>query len=197
VINFFTIFGAPSWRTDFYFNNTEDIIQYCKDYEKQNKNFSNYYPLGSFTSFGGSNLLEETLFIDVKKFILEQTTILHNDIGLEDNLSITSSWFNINRIYSYHESHHHIPHLYSGVYYLHCKDNDAKIIFQNKTVLESSWPYNCRKKFPTEFNTTDLIIQPTSGMLLIFPSYLLHKVEQQNVEQERISISFNIDAIHA
>jgi len=195
MLNFFTIFGAPAWRSNFDFINKKKVIDYCKDYEKQNKNFTNYYPVGSYTSFGGSNLLEEILFIDFKKFILDQTTTLHNDIGLQDNLSITSSWFNINRIYSYHEPHQHIPHLYSGVYYLNCKNNDAKIIFQNKTVLESSWPYNCRKKFPTEFNTTDFIIQPTSGMLLIFPSYLLHKVEQQEVEHERISISFNIDAI--
>jgi uncharacterized protein (TIGR02466 family) len=38
-----------------------------------------------------------------------------------------------------------------------------------------------------------LEINPQEGMLLLFPSYLMHKVNNNISNKERISISFNIN----
>ena len=44
-----------------------------------------------------------------------------------------------------------------------------------------------------EFNLEVASIDIEEGDLLLFPSYLPHKVSQNNSDQDRIVISFNVD----
>ena len=37
-------------------------------------------------------------------------------------------------------------------------------------------------------------IEPTEGMLLFFPPWLEHEVEQSSCDEERISIAFNVNS---
>ena len=44
----------------------------------------------------------------------------------------------------------------------------------------------------TADNTDQVVVRVKNGALLIFPSYLQHSVVANIIEEERISISFNI-----
>lgn len=44
-----------------------------------------------------------------------------------------------------------------------------------------------------EFNSNSYRITPRDNMLILFPSYLPHRVEQNLSEKDRISVSFNIN----
>ena len=55
-----------------------------------------------------------------------------------------------------------------------------------------------KERFPklenkTEFNQNGIEINPSEGDLLIFPSYLMHAVNRNLSNDDRIVISFNID----
>jgi uncharacterized protein (TIGR02466 family) len=39
----------------------------------------------------------------------------------------------------------------------------------------------------------EIVIQPEEGLIVFFPGFLEHSVEQNNSNQTRISISFNIN----
>ena len=83
--------------------------------------------------------------------------------------------------------HNHIPDIWSGIYYVQAEENDARICFYdlNKT---SNWPWR-----PVESNFSSMkMFAPKTGKLYLFPSYIMHEVEQQTTESDRISISFNI-----
>jgi tellurite resistance-related uncharacterized protein len=90
-------------------------------------------------------------------------------------------WVNINGRDSYNEKHHHMGNkpnskkqsILSGVFYLNVPEGDAgNIIFTNKDGSESS-------------------IHPINGDLLLFSPSMIHRVETNNTDEERISLAFN------
>jgi hypothetical protein len=90
-------------------------------------------------------------------------------------------WVNINGRDSYNEKHHHMGNkpnskkqsILSGVFYLNVPEGDAgNIIFTNKDGSESS-------------------IHPINGDLLLFSPSMIHRVETNNTNEERISLAFN------
>jgi hypothetical protein len=90
-------------------------------------------------------------------------------------------WININGNGSYNENHHHMggvsngkkQSILSGVFYLSVPDGDCgDIVFSNKEGKEVS-------------------VKPKNNDLLLFSPALVHRVEKNNTNEERISIAFN------
>ena len=103
---------------------------------------------------------------------------------------LTSLWFNISvRGYS-HKAHVHPNNYLSGVYYAKAHDDCGRIVFddprpQVKVLIPDI-------KAPTEFNTHSFEIQPRVGDMVLFPSWLTHRVQANASDHERMSVSFNV-----
>ena len=78
------------------------------------------YTANGYTSYGRENILDNPLFEELKQFIDQAVKLCHQETNLlgEDNIKLASSWFSINRKYTYHEEHTHLPDVWSGVYYI-------------------------------------------------------------------------------
>jgi len=191
------LFPCPVFKFDFEDAHTsKDIfVGKIKEIEKSDTaDISQKYSQGSYTSFyNKESIFTEPIFSKLAQFIKNSVQESHKFCGLDGELEFTRSWANINRKYSYHEQHHHCPNIWSGVYYVQATDNDATISFINSNLINSSWPYKAKKVYHTELNSTQTICKVQSGMLLVFPSYLNHKVDQHMSDNERISIAFNMD----
>ena len=101
-------------------------------------------------------------------------------VGLTE-LQLGYYWININGNGSYNEKHHHMgikpnskkQSILSGVFFLNIPDGDSgNIVFSVKDKSEVS-------------------IKPENGDLLLFPPAMIHRVESNNTNEERISIAFN------
>ena len=55
---------------------------------------------------------------------------------------------------------------------------------------KANWPKSGITEL-SESNSPNVTCAALTGSLIIFPSYLLHKVEQQMVDKERITVAFN------
>lgn len=190
------IFPVPIARDDFrfHYNDNNELIEKFKKEEQNVLMPEGKYPIGSYTSFyTNTTVLDMPELADLREYILNAVNDLHASIGLGGELEFTASWFTINRQYSYHEQHNHIPDVWSGVYYVKAEHGDATINFINKNLIDTGWPYDALKLNMNDFISTEKVCTPTTGMFLIFPSYLLHKVEQQNIDSERITIAFNLN----
>ena len=110
------------------------------------------------------------------------------DMGMEGYANMTGSWFNINRKYSSHGNHNHIPDVISGIYYVKANKDDARITFHDQNKV-SNWPWRGSTNPTFTIRTKSFV--PKMGTLYLFPSFVEHSVEQQLKDQERISISFN------
>lgn len=94
-----------------------------------------------------------------------------------------------NSSHAYHTHHHSIV---SGVFYVNVPDGSGAMVAgmgltvgDNQAMLPSEASENIK---PPEF-----AVPPIAGNLLIFPSWMPHRVEECcNVDSPRLSISFNI-----
>ncbi|MEM7255876.1 MAG: TIGR02466 family protein [Pseudomonadota bacterium] len=108
------------------------------------------------------------------------------------------SWPNINRFGDYHDLHNH-PHSYlSGTYYVSipvASDNlpgrddrrPGAISFYDPRPQANMNAVAGDPQIEAEYT-----VQPTDGMLLLWPSFLHHFVHPNLSQQPRISISFNV-----
>ena len=170
----------------------KEIIPSFHEYEKNNPLLDQKYSNQGYTSFFTS--CQDILSVnkkckDLVKFINEQVLDMHIHMDLEGVPFLQNSWFSINRKHSFHERHHHLPSIYSGVYYVQSQEDDASLLFVNQN-LDNNWPY-VRKKNSNNYNEQSVSVVARTGVLWIFPSFAWHKVAEQLTNNERITIAFN------
>ncbi len=106
-------------------------------------------------------------------------------------IALTQSWANINERYDWNAPHEHLPADWSGVFYVQSGmseppadgDCSGQILFFNPVTG------------PPQRQATTLNYTPRDGLLLLFPSWLLHMVAPHPGSQPRISISFNLQFV--
>ena len=116
--------------------------------------------------------------------VLEHMTIEHR--GFE----ITGCWANINPEGARHERHCHPNNFLSGVYYPKVHEGSDTISFDDPRAHWTMLAPVLRDQRPELSNTVKLTVKP--GMLVVFPSWLVHFVEPNASKTSRVSISFNV-----
>lgn len=109
------------------------------------------------------------------------------------NLTLNQMWANVNGANSYNRSHQHPDSFISGVYYLKVPKNSGNLVFEDPRnpwcILQGSYTEM------NSFSSTEVQYEPSPGLMILFPSYLPHRVEINNSKEDRISISFNVSLI--
>tara|TARA_B100000212_G_scaffold340759_1_gene322177 strand:+ start:2609 stop:3193 length:585 start_codon:yes stop_codon:yes gene_type:complete len=148
------------------------------------------YSANGYTSYGvNSDVLNMPQLGGLKSFLDTVIDKCHEESKLNGKPKLESSWFSINRKFTYHEEHHHMPSVWSGVYYVQADQDHPGLTLVN-TNQKTHWPRTGVTQL-TESNSPEVTCVATTGTVIIFPSYLLHKVNQQMVDKERITVAFN------
>ena len=109
-----------------------------------------------------------------------------------DFLISIESWVNLHEQGGYNSSHMHPGYLLSGVYYISVGNGSGAL------VLEDPRPqtrYAANHVFITSVDPAQgHRINAEEGMLVLFPSWLMHHVTDNTSKERRISISMNISA---
>jgi uncharacterized protein (TIGR02466 family) len=91
-----------------------------------------------------------------------------------------------------HDSHNHPNSLLSGVAYLNIEENSSPIIFHSANTIRS-FSFHFDKKKETMFNQEIIPYQCKNGDILIWESWIPHKVPQNiNLKGIRETLVFNI-----
>ena len=143
----------------------------------------------------GFDLKNESL----KRFINE----ISNNIGtavkdmgwdLETQLvRITNMWAIINKDRAFNERHHHGNSSLSAAYYVKAEENSGDIIFFDPR--QANVFHHPTSREANSLNCQVQSVSPKAGTLVLFPSYLEHKVDENLSNEERIVVSFNISLI--
>lgn len=108
-------------------------------------------------------------------------------------------WANVNRLGDYHDPHNH-PHAYlSGTYYVRVPSSRATqknradvrpgcITFYDPRVTNMTALRDDPQSDP------EFTVSPAAGMILMWPSFLMHFVHPNLSDEARISVSFNLMA---
>jgi uncharacterized protein (TIGR02466 family) len=101
--------------------------------------------------------------------------------------SLSESWFNFSQKDGFQFDHIHAGSRVSGVYYYQTSKDAGAIRFQNPN------PYSHVRGFPADGMPCESIsYKSKTGRLILFPSWLTHRVNKNLTTSERISISFNL-----
>tara|TARA_B100000519_G_C14031665_1_gene338350 strand:- start:43 stop:672 length:630 start_codon:yes stop_codon:yes gene_type:complete len=118
---------------------------------------------------------------------LKQTinTLQKEDVHYE--VTIRESWYHITKTNGVHEPHIHPGCSWCGLYYVQSGDEGSgQTIFDSP--LKST--YIDRGNFWLG-NDSGMAIDPRDGLLVLFPSYLMHYQSLYKGSQDRIVIGFN------
>ena len=134
----------------------------------------------------------------VQYVLLRAIAIIENLTKQTYQIDADGWWFNIMKAGNSINVHSHSPGpVWSGVYYVTAPKGSGKICFtQNRTHIKESQKTKEGKK--TQYykyighNFKEVPYTPEPGMMLIYPSWLDHRVSMHSVPEERIAISFNL-----
>jgi len=189
-------FSTPIWINQI--NNHESINIELKNYIYKEKE---KYPEGNKKSnvngwhSNDFDLKNENLknFISAISKNLE-TAIKDMSWDLESQLvKITTMWAIINNKDAFNEKHHHGNSALSAAYYVKAAKNAGDIVFFDPR--QANVFHHPFSKEVNNINAQVQSITPKAGTLVLFPSYLEHKVNPNLSNEERIVVSFNVSLL--
>ncbi len=111
-------------------------------------------------------------------------------------VKIKDTWAIINQQGACNQSHIHGNNLISAAYYVNVpKKNEegygGRIVFLDPR--ESNLFYKPYTRNINHLNEQQVTVQPKTGVLAMFPSYVYHWVEPNLSKEDRVILSFNLD----
>ena len=100
-------------------------------------------------------------------------------------------WANLNPSGGYNKTHMHPNSLWSGVYYIKAPKNSGKLVCNDpRPGVQIKMPVRKEGTMPQSL-WREVFIEPQSGRVIMFPSWIWHYVEPNESNDIRISMSFN------
>jgi len=132
---------------------------------------------------------------NINQTVIEYLKSINIDVPLNWQIH---GWANLNRTGDYHDPHNH-PHCYlSGTYYVKVPPADPKRRQRSDVRPNCITFYDPRSAFNMQSIKNDpyvdpeFTVLPTPGLLMLWPSSLMHFVHPNLSDETRVSISFNI-----
>jgi len=153
------------------------------EYENYSKNFN-----------GGSQTINQNVLKDLPEmaeFLKPHISeYVHGVQGVEDKyiIDVPCSWVNCHQHMDSSHEHTHKHSMYSGIVYLKTHPNCGDLVFTTYkyiTIDPDRAHYNI-------YNSRRWTLTPVDGMVVIFPSDLVHYVENNQDTARRYSLAFNI-----
>ena len=133
---------------------------------------------------------------DFKELISEITircNQLHKDLGFSENKrqEVGNFWININRDKDSNNPHNHPGAFFSGVYYVKAAHRAGAITLMHPVATHVyAIPYGVNSH-STNYNSPTWTEEPEVGKLIIFPPWIVHYVQPNRSDSDRVSIAFN------
>ena len=182
------MFPTPIWWADLDIDN-EVLKNHCYDVKEQNSGGREYSNRGGYQSNDLSfntpiNILLDNV-IEISKTIFNDYYKLQDD---DRSVYVCNHWININGKNHFNIKHTHPNSFLSGVYYVETENvtEQGSISFhrsEHENFILSGWNVSFDER--TSFT-------PVKGRLILFPSYFPHSVLPNHLDNERISVSFNV-----
>ena len=169
-----------------------DSIQewcYCEAQKSEGRTYSN---VSGWQSNGyHPDDIEDTplrgVFYDIKLCALE----MYKALGIHKEPFIWDSWININPYGGYNRVHVHPRCRVAGVFWVKTSNSPASgnlTFFRNNSYEVGS----ISDDHTTQYSNSIATFYPVENNLVLFPAYMQHHVEQNQTDEDRISISFNM-----
>lgn len=168
------------------FNSVMSLATFANEWQPDNDTANT-----TFNPNGSTDIIQDCSMKEIESHILHHAHIYMREIEhpyKANSLRILGSWLNTfdkDQVIGLHE-HGYQPNTFSGCYYYKVPKNSGDIQFKSTNPFVVSFPHTADKY------SNLVTVEPEDGMILLFPSWLLHKVFPNKTNDVRISLAFNI-----
>lgn len=134
------------------------------------------------SSFGQPN----SWLYDIASLYQDNYQEYFSSVNVTANVRVHDIWYNHYTINQFQEKHHHLPCDISCIHYIKLHPNHFGTTFVNPCSLLNSSNKLLSLKSPHVYTP-----YVEEGDIIIFPSYMEHFVKKQEIDEERITISWN------
>ena len=140
---------------------------------------------------------QEKIIMELKQFIWESINTVLGKVQ-RDNckylINFRDSWFHIGATNSIHEVHTHSNCSWCGVYVIQAGDDDGgETVFVNPTAITGLTYWDYGSSWVEQ--QSHLRIKPEDGLMILFPSHILHHQALYRGKKDRIIIGFNLQIL--
>jgi uncharacterized protein (TIGR02466 family) len=127
----------------------------------------------------------------LKQEILRHISFFNEEVmqHKKTNFKLTTSWASKCLKNQESTSHKHCNSMYSAVYYNKNNDQSSSIVFNNDNWNRHNYEIEVIKY--NEYNSSKWFIPPKDKLLIVFPSFLYHKISKNLSNITRYSIACN------
>ena len=165
-----------------------DILQTHKTNWHQN-------PDHAKCSWASQNVRVLESYPEIKKILLDHFISFSKGVlGVNCNFTISTSWMTKCEKGESSQLHSHANSFWSGVYYYGEKyDGSSSLAFENPlSNYIKDYGFRVHPEVLTQYNKMEEMITPHKNGLVLFPSYLKHKILKHDSDIPRYSLAFNI-----
>ena len=193
------LFPTPIWEVEVPDINNHLLLEYAyKEYEKSGRQMRRYHSdteQKKHSNWSSENLVLED-YPELHKlfwFLHSKATSALQEFSPRENLRLFAgpTWFNVNPKGTSVAPHQHPGCVLAGVYYIKASGESAKLRFMHPDKV-NSWMfppvyYENRTKYTSPLHT----ITPKENTFVMFPGNLMHYVDVNETDEDRVSIAFN------
>jgi len=188
------IFSTPIWTS--HLNEYQDVNRRMEEYIKKQMELDSKGKKASNINGWHSenfNLKDEEVVFFINTISVKIQKAME-DMGWDlkkNKIEIPNIWSIINKRGSSNAMHIHSNSYISAAYYVKAPEKCGDIVFYDPR--QSRLIRKPKISKLNSLNGEEVNIKPTDGLLVLFPSYLYHSVNENLSNEERIVISFNVD----
>ena len=172
----------------------QDLIDWIYQYKEHDPGISKISNKRGWQSLSKEVFTEEG-FEPFKDKLIPCVTQLSNEFRVGRQMDLVQMWLNINGPFSYNVSHRHPGTELAGVLWIKQTPEQGRFIFDNMDIgyRDAGLIYCIDAKYLEQTKMMpEWYPKYKNGTIIIFPANLSHRVEQNETDEDRISISFNI-----
>ena len=180
------VFATPVWKSDNKYDLTKQQLDYLKTLELIKNKGDNFIT-------PRKDILDDVIMEDFKKWCLLNVTAFAKQLGASDKTSfyITQSWMNKNPPHSYHHTHMHPNSIFSCIYYLEGDTCPTFFYRYDDRTSFGNFAFYDGDKGSNPYTATKVGVMNEVGRLVVFPSSMVHDVDKNLGQKDRVTISFN------
>ncbi|HVJ70002.1 MAG TPA: TIGR02466 family protein [Sphingomicrobium sp.] len=167
-------------------------IRSLADEDEAGKRWSRDKGYKGYTSYASLNDLprRDPAFGDLKRVFSAHAVRFAKELAWEVRPKLDSIWANLLRAGGHHSAHIHPHSILSGTLYVEVPEGSGPIRFEDPR-LPMMMAAPVRRDSAPEDLQPFVAVQPRSGLLLMWESWLRHEVLPGTAKADRLSISFN------
>ena len=170
----------------------QDLIDWIYKFKEKNSGISKISNRGGWQSESKKIFVSEG-FDKFAEYIVPSITELLKSYEIEKEIRIVQMWLNVNGPNSYNVCHRHPGSDLSGVLWIKQTPESGRFVFDDIDNVDQIITTNINPQYLKEKNMLpEIVPEYQDGTVILFPSMLTHRVEINETDEDRISISFNL-----